>query len=229
MKKSKDGKVEFIEDTHSYLLNGKRLTSITQYISKFKQPFDTERIAGAYARKHALSVEYVIDMWDKKGKAACETGTYIHSIFEDYILKVDHVEQDYPKKETANLIIKELFDSGRLTPVEAEYIVYNDNYAGQVDCIAKNNEGEHFIIDWKTNSKIDFGNHWQKMKDDYSELDDCSFNHYSIQLSAYRQLCKEYDIKGCYIVHLEENKYSFIKAKNMTVNLNTPNILNIEK
>ena len=68
MKQSKDGKVEFHEDTHSYILDGKRLTSVTQYISKFKQPFDTERIAGAYARKHALTKEYVIQMWKDKGE-----------------------------------------------------------------------------------------------------------------------------------------------------------------
>ena len=219
MKQSKDGKVEFHEDTHSYILDGKRLTSVTQYISKFKQPFDTERIAGAYAIKHALTKEYVIKMWKDKGEKACEVGTYVHSIFEDYILNKEHVLQDYPKIETAQCIIDDLFKSERLTPVETEYIVYNDSYAGQVDCIAKNNQGEHFILDWKTNSKIDMFNNWNSMKHEYSTLDDCSFNHYSIQLNAYKKLCKEYDIKQCYIVHLKDNGYNFMRAKDIDVQL----------
>ena len=219
MKQSKDGKVTFYEDTHSYILDGNRLESITQYISKFKQPFDTERIAGAYARKHALTKEYVVKMWKEKGEKACEMGTYIHSIFEDYIIHKEHIHKDYPKKETAQCIINDIFDSGRLTPVETEYIVYNDKYAGQVDCIAKNNKGEYFILDWKTNNKIDMYNNWNKMKLDYSYLDDCSFNHYSIQLSAYKNLCKEYDIKGCYIVHLLDVGYKIIKCKDINVNI----------
>tara|TARA_R110000851_G_scaffold237390_1_gene390222 strand:+ start:2478 stop:3140 length:663 start_codon:yes stop_codon:yes gene_type:complete len=220
MKKSKDNKVEFHEDTHSYILEGKKLTSVTKYISEFKAPFDTERIAGDYARKRALTKEYVIKMWKDKAEKSCKIGTYIHSVFEDYILNVYHKSKDYPKKESAYSVIDDLFKSGRLTPVEAEYIVYNEKYAGQIDCIAKNKKGEHFILDWKTNNKIDFFNNWQKMLGKYSCFDDCSFNNYSIQLNAYRELCKDYDIKACYIVHITDNGYKFIKVKDLNINLN---------
>ena len=67
MKKySKDKKVVFYEDTHSYYLGDKKLTSVTQYISKFKAPFDKDRISLAYSKKHNLTQEEVLNAWAKK-------------------------------------------------------------------------------------------------------------------------------------------------------------------
>ena len=221
MKKSKDGIIEFNEKYHTYSNGVINLESITKYISKYKGFFDLDLIAGNYAIKNNLLKEDVINMWKEKGKRSCEVGTYIHSIFEDYILKKDHVYQDYPKVDVARKIKLELFSSKRLIPLETEYIVYNDKYAGQIDCIAKNKKGEHFIFDWKTNNKIDFSSFGgKKMKTPYNHLMDCNFIHYSLQLSCYKEMCKEYDINKCYIVHLEENSYSIIETKNISVNLN---------
>ena len=221
MKKySKDKKVVFYEDTHSYYLGDKKLTSVTQYISKFKAPFDKDRISLAYAKKHNLTQEEVLNSWAKKGKDACDMGTFVHAMFEDYILKQPiKTNENYPKCDVARNIILDYFQSKRLTPVATELIVYNNNYAGQIDCIAKNEKGEHFILDWKTNSEIKMGNHWQSMSGDYSMFDDCSYNHYSIQLRCYQKMCKEYDIKNCYIVHLKDDNYEFIEARDIEVNI----------
>tara|TARA_R110002050_G_scaffold54608_1_gene123411 strand:+ start:2465 stop:3130 length:666 start_codon:yes stop_codon:yes gene_type:complete len=221
MKKySNDKRVVFNEEDHSYFLGEKKLTSVTQYISNFKTPFDKERISLAYAKKHNLTQKEVLDMWAKKGKDACTMGTFVHTIFEDYILKKPiKTNENYPKCKTALNLIVDYFQSKKLTPVETELIVYNENYAGQIDCIAKNEKGDHFILDWKTNGEIKMSNHWQSMKGVYKYLDDCAFNHYSIQLNAYKGMCKEYDIKGCYIVHLKEDSYQFIKASDIDVNM----------
>ena len=214
MKKySKDKKVVFYEDSHSYYLGDKRLTSITQYISKFKTPFDRDRISKEYAKKHNRKQEDVLAEWDKKAKDSTDMGSFVHKIFEDFIDgKEIETREDYPKCKVAEKIIEELFSS-RLTPVATELIVYTDKYAGQIDCIAKNDKGEHFILDWKTNGKIDKSNYWQTMKGKFSQYDDCALNHYSIQLRAYQSMCKEYDIKNCFIVHLKEDSYEIIEAK----------------
>lgn len=215
MKYSKDGVVLFNEDSHTYFLGDKKLTSVTQYISKYKPIFDSERIAYKYAKKHGLTKEFVLEMWKYKAEEACKMGTFIHKIFEDFILgKKLVLNSSYSKCFTAEKVIKDLFLTGRLTPIETEYIVYNKELAGQVDCIAKNNKEEYFILDWKTNSEIKYNNIWQKMLGKYSDLDDCSFNHYSIQLEKYKELCVEYDIKDCYIIHLKDRDYDIIKTKN---------------
>jgi ATP-dependent exoDNAse (exonuclease V) beta subunit len=221
MKTSQDKKVIFYEDSHSYYLGDKKLTSVTQHISQFKHPFNSEEIAQKYALKHNMKKEDVLQLWSDKGKKACEIGTFIHAMFEDYINDIIvKTHNDYSKCEIALIAIQELFESKRLIPVETEMIVYNDNYAGQIDCIAKNNKGEHFILDWKTNNKIDKVNPYQKMIKDYWFLDDCSFNHYSLQLSCYKEMCKEYDIKGCYLVHIKNDGYDVIKCKDLETNLN---------
>ena len=212
-KTSKDGRVVFYEDTHTYYLDDKKkLTSITKYISKFKSVFDSDLIATKYAKKHKLKKEDVLKMWKDKGDKSRKEGTFIHSIFEDYILG-NHIKvNDNPKSQVALLVIDELFKSKKLTPVECELIVYNEKYAGQIDCIAKNQKGDYFIIDWKTNESIKTENRWQRMKGKYDKLDCCNFNHYSIQLDCYKKMCKEYEIKGCYIVHLDIDSYDVIKT-----------------
>lgn len=211
MKYSKDGKVKFDESTHTYWLGEKKLTSVTSFVSKFKQPFEADIIAEKYAKKHNLKKEDVLSEWKKKGEESCEMGTFIHNIFENYILgnKIN-ISEKYPKCNIALKIIDELFKSERLTPVETEFIVYNNELAGQIDCIAKNKNEEYFILDWKTNNEIRFNNRWQKMLYDFSDLDDCSFNHYSLQLNTYKKMCKDYDIKKCFIVHLKDDSYQII-------------------
>lgn len=211
MKYSKDGKVKFDESSHTYWLGDKKLTSVTTYISKYKAFFDSDAISEKYARKHGRTKEDVLLEWKQKADASCEMGTFIHAIFEDYILGNEiKTSDDYPKSKVAIKIIDDLFKTNRLTPVETEYIVYNDELAGQIDCIAKNHQNEYFILDWKTNKEIKFDNRWQSMTGRFSHLDDCSFNHYSLQLNTYKSMCKEYNIKSCFIVHLEEDNYKII-------------------
>lgn len=215
-KYSNDKRVVFYEDSHSYFLEGKKLTSITQYISKFKTPFDRERISLDYAKKHNRTQKDVLAEWDKKAKDSTDMGSFVHKMFEDYIdNKPIETKEEYHKCKIALDIIEDVFKSKRLIPVSTELIVYNETYAGQIDCIAKNEKGEHFILDWKTNKKIDHSNYWQSMKGIFSHLDDCSINHYSIQLRAYQKMCKEYDIKDCFIVHLNDDGYEIIKAKDI--------------
>jgi hypothetical protein len=213
-KTSKDGRVVFYEENHSYYLDGKtRLTSITKYVSGFKPEFEKEKISLKYAKKHGLSQKEVLESWDKKGKEACDMGTFVHKIFEDYINGNNLItREDYPKSKVALLVIEELFVKGGLVPIESEMIVYNNNFAGQIDCIAKNKEGEYFILDWKTNKEIKTENYWQAMTGKYSHLDDCNLNHYSIQLSCYKAMCTEYNIKGCYVIHLDTDGYEIYEV-----------------
>lgn len=212
-KYSKDGKVRFEEDTHTYWLGEKQLTSVTTYISQFKAPFDSDMLAGKYAKKHGRAKADVLQEWKEKGDHARTMGTFVHKIFEDYVLGLTPtLSDDYPKCKVAMDVIRDLFETGRLIPVETEYIAYNDQLAGQIDLIARNRKGDHFILDWKTNTEIKFDNRWQDMLGPFKHLPDCSYNHYSLQLNTYRNMCLEYDIKGCFIVHLGGVGYDIFKV-----------------
>lgn len=220
IKYSKDKRIAFTTHDHVYIdtKTGKRLTSVTQLVSKYKSPFDKDKISKAYAKKHKMAQEEVLELWAEKADTAATMGTYLHKMFEDYIIDgiVPEPSGLYLKEETVKSFIEDLFIPNRLYPMETELIVYNDNYAGQIDCIAMDNQNRFYILDWKSNKKIDYANRWQTMLPPYDLYEDVNLFHYSLQLKIYKELCKEYDITDCYIVHIGEPEegYSIIPINN---------------
>jgi hypothetical protein len=212
-KYSKDGKVCFNPENHTYFIGDKQLTSVTTYLSQFKNKFDSELIATKYAKKNGLNKLDVLKEWKDKAELSAKNGTICHSIFENYILNdVIELPGIAPKEKVAKKFINDYFERGLLIPVETEMIVYDENLAGQIDCIAKNKSGEYFILDWKTNNKIDKTNYNKFMLGDYDIYPDANYYHYSLQLSLYRKMCKEYDIKNCFIIHLDIDNYEVIEC-----------------
>ncbi len=219
MKYSKDGLVSFDPEKHIYMRGDKRLQNITGYINQFKNPFDSDKISKAYAVKHGLDQADVLQEWKNKADASKKAGTEIHSIIENYILTGDVIEiSDNAKSKIAGRFINEFFKTGRLIPVETEMIVYDDNFASMIDTVAKDERGNYFILDYKTNKEIKktaFAS--AKMLPPFNYLHDCEYSHYSIQISFYKKLCKEYKIKDCFIIHIDTNCYKFIKPLNISL------------
>ncbi|MCZ2397103.1 MAG: PD-(D/E)XK nuclease-like domain-containing protein [Chitinophagales bacterium] len=215
IKHSKDGRVAFCPNTHTYTLDGeRRLTGVTTLISQFVEPFDSFTQAVRYAEKYGLNAQEVMEEWDKKGKDSRDDGTLVHEILETFILKGIIINNGAKKSHGAIKFIKDLFLTKRLIPVEAEYIVYNDFYASMIDCIVKDKDGNHYILDWKTNKEIKTSSfQGKKMLEPLNDLYDCNYYHYSLQVAIYKELCKEFTFKNCYIVHINETDYRFIKAK----------------
>lgn len=214
IKYSKDKNVRFNQKNHTYYYGEKKLQSVTSYINNYKIPFDSDKIAESYAIKNNLDKNNVLLNWKLKSELSINIGTSCHKIFEDYINNNEIILNNiYEKELTVNKFIQEIFITNKLIPIETEYIVYNNLLAGQIDCIVKNTKNEYFILDWKTNDKINFTSFRnQKMLPPYDNYDDCNFNHYSLQLSIYKSMLLEYNIKDCYIVHIDNKDYKFIKA-----------------
>jgi hypothetical protein len=213
---SKDGKVIFNEESHTYirLEDSKILKGVTGLISKYKNPFDKDPFAEKYCLKNGLIKEDVLEEWDMKGKVSRNQGHVIHKIFEDYINTGKIIKPCiYNNELQAERFIKNFFLTGRLIPVETEMIVYNDSIASQIDFIAKTPEGDHFIFDPKTNKEIEKNSYGKMMLAPFNHVPDASFYHYSIQVSIYKILCKEYDIKQCFIIHINDSGYDFIKPE----------------
>lgn len=218
VKYSKDGKVSFNAFTHAYLFAGKRLTGVTTLINRYKNKFDSEAVATAYALKNGLQKEEVMAEWAEKGRVSLENGTAVHNVFEDYIKKRQiNLTGRYPKEVVALRFIQEIFETGRLTPVEAEMIVYDQiaGIASQIDCLAMDRQRNYYILDWKTNSSISRDGWGKIMKQPFGIYPDASFYHYSIQVNFYKRLCKEYPISGAYIVHIDFEDYTLMKAEDM--------------
>ena len=236
MKYSEDKNVAFDKESHVYYLGNKKLTSVTSLISKFKNEFDSDYWSKKIALREGKTQKEILKLWNDKAKKSCDIGTAIHKIFEDYIEWKYHfvnekiyfdmplIEDNYlieftEKKHFAIKFLEEFFIKQRLIPIYTEYIVYDDSIAGQVDCVCKNSKDEYFILDFKTNDKIETNSYNKNLKGILSELPDSSFYHYSLQLSIYKNLIQK-QIKGMYIVHIKKDGYKLIECIDVLKELN---------
>ena len=62
-----------------------KFISVTTLLGKYKQPFDREGHSKRVADREGVSQELVLEMWEKEKVRACNRGTDIHKILEDYI------------------------------------------------------------------------------------------------------------------------------------------------
>ena len=228
MKISKDKSVVFDSVNHTYHLNGKKLISVTQFISQFKNKFDSDYWSKKIALRDDKTQEQVLKEWSDKAKKSCDIGTAIHKIFEDYIdnkfcvlsdeividfidLEIEYLTDFLPKSKVAIQFIKDYFITNRLIPIHTEYIVYNDYLAGQVDLICQDKNGNYYILDFKTNDKIETKSYGKNLNGKLSDIPDSTYYHYSLQLSIYKQMFKE-KVDKLYIIHIRPDKYEFIEC-----------------
>ena len=90
--------IEFVESTHQYFItneNGIKIeyTPVSNIISQWAVPFDTEAQAEKYAIKHGLEKNDVLNDWKYKNLLATTNGTIVHAFAESYSwLKNGHPE-----------------------------------------------------------------------------------------------------------------------------------------
>lgn len=187
--------IKFDNEEHSYVYKQQKFISVTTLISRVKQPFDKEKVANNIALRDSKTKAEVLEEWERSGEEAREKGTLVHRYIEDTInLKPDnilnHVNLRVPEMEA--------FDKAyvRMSSVlNAKFMLQEVTVgdlvlglAGRVDCLLEvtKDEPTFHIFDWKTGKKFDIQNNYAKMLPPFDDLDDCAFNHYSIQTSIYR-------------------------------------------
>ena len=235
MKYSSDKRVVFNQRDHSYFKGNKRLTSVTSFLNKFKNEFDSDFYSKKAALKEGVPQSVILDRWKEKGIKSVTIGTAIHSIFEDYFLNNYHIYNDelvfdddisndsyyieyLEKKKIAISFINDFFITKRLTPIHSEYIVYNEKLSGHIDMICKDNEGNNYILDFKTNEKIDKNNYGKFYKNELSFLGESTYNNYCLQLSIYKSMLKKIKINNLFIIHITIDGYKFIECEDIIEN-----------
>ena len=134
--------VEYIGETHTYLVDGVIVPSVTQLL-QFKFP-----------NKYSGIPQKVLD-----NKA--EYGTKIHKLIEimndsDDIYSVCSAIEECADYITASAIKQyiKLYIENDIRPIDQEQIVYNDKVAGRFDLLAKVNE-KYSLCDIKTTATLD--------------------------------------------------------------------------
>jgi ATP-dependent exoDNAse (exonuclease V) beta subunit len=183
--------VVFNEKDHTYQnpVTKRFYISVSTLLSKYKEPFDRDYFAGVTAMKKGKTKEEVLKDWDKTVKDACDKGTNIHKILENYLVE--------GTIENATLLEKfdKIFNKKDFQLVRNEYIIFNDEYeiAGTSDLICDVNNELFDVYDFKTNKKFLFHSEYGKyLKTPLNNLQQCHYNDYSLQLSLYAYLYSIY-------------------------------------
>lgn len=175
--------------------------SVTSFVNQFKQSFDAPAQALKSSRNkkskwYGLNVQKILDAWESEGKRATDLGTWYHNERERDLMSHDTIQ----RSGVPIPIIKPLYDGDyKIAPdqklvegIYPEHFVYlkSAGICGQSDRVEVVKDTVH-IVDYKTNKEIkkeSFKNYHgvsQRMSGPCAHLDDCNYNHYSLQLSTY--------------------------------------------
>jgi len=216
----------FEEDRHVYYIDGDEDTcfvSGTTFLHKFAQPFDRDAVSLRYAQKHGLDQQEVLKQWEEKGRIARDNGTAVHNFAENLVLgkpvPLDSKnEKVHRMQKQAIYAISELEE--RFDLIETEKVVAHlpCKIAGMVDLIGREKKtGVLWILDYKTNKRIDLQNQWQIMKPPINHLQQCNYNEYSLQMNLYRWIMNEekYFQEQNYkqaLIHITEDQWQLIEC-----------------
>lgn len=184
-----------------------------------------EEILDSYGidKNKFLSVQQdILDEWDETNKQSCERGTKIHADLENFMYDTKH-NISLAKYEIGGKFecIKGQTELTLENGIYPEYLIsWEDKdgiikLAGQIDLLII--KGNSIIIgDYKTNKEIKLKSYFDSrtkkytmMKYPLSNLQDCNYYHYNLQLSTYAWMINkklpEYKIEDLVMIHFDHN------------------------
>lgn len=209
-----DTNIIFDEKSHTYThKTAGKCTSATTVLGKFKKPFDKNFHATRVAKKECVTVDYVLEMWEHEKNKACERGTFIHKLLEDYIAygdTGDDLSYNWLFKAYNSVVERAI---GTIKEVLCENIVYNTEFkvAGMADLIYHIRGNKFIVGDFKTNKAFNFSSAYgEHMLAPVDHLQNCEFNVYGLQLSLYAYMYEKMTGKKCakcVIFYLRDNAF----------------------
>ena len=215
-----------------------KYTSCTTFVHHFFPQFDSDgAIASRKASERGVSAEQIRFEWKQNAAEACAMGTRVHETCEDVLKDRRDLFGNYdfrnePKSDEERMIMAAGFEAAkevksRFEILGIEQIVFDVDIriAGTIDLLARDGDTV-WILDWKTNKKIDFTNNFKTNSlalHPISHLPNCSGTQYGLQLSTYEWLMKKAGyFKPCQkfrraIFHLTPNGYKFYELPDYSI------------
>jgi len=186
--------------------NGKYLKLKGFYTLVMKSGLDIIEKTYLENKRYHEIIEEIRLQWKTNNKESTDKGTEYHLNKEKELIDsgVWNGLKVHPKPKGYDNISREMNEDG----VYPELLLFNNKYmiAGQSDRVIK--EGNYVdILDYKTNKKLEFESYkHKKMFEPFEKFDDCSFNHYSIQLSLYGFMLEDfgYTVRKIEIEHKDK-------------------------
>ena len=207
--------IVFNADDHSYKsIDDDKIdwVSVTTLISYFKNPFDANAVAKKVSKNKkskwfGIEPKLIKEIWNNESKRATDLGSFYHDQREADLCSFASIEREgvtvpvfkpIETKKGTKFAPSQKLESG----VYPEHMVYlrSKGICGQSDLVEVVN-GKVNIIDYKTNKQIKMKSYvnWEgvseKMLAPISNLDDCNFNHYALQLSIYMYIILKHNPK----------------------------------
>lgn len=134
-------KVTFIEESHQYFIGKKELKGVTGTLIKKAFPDTYKNIPDSVLMK------------------AAERGGLIHNTFETFCSIFDADLKQYPNPTEELLAFHSMLVAYDLHYVASEYLVTDgENFASAIDGIFADNEGNIYLVDYKTTSTLHYDN-----------------------------------------------------------------------
>ena len=227
-------KYKFFENGHYYTYKDKRVgISVTKYISKFENEFDSDTLSQKVADKDGISQFEVLNEWKRKGEYSCLKGTAIHEWLQDnyanreYKFDLSQLEEypEYYKIEDIEHLKQMAIDF--INDYKNRYILIGDeilcgipdfDIASAIDLLFYDTVNNEVVLaDIKTNTDLkgwkSTPSYVKKMLQPLENIKDITFEHYKIQLSIYRYFLEEYAhipiSDNMFIVYLSEKEKNY--------------------
>jgi len=200
-----DPNFKFDEKSHTYTYVDSQtlrpiqiFTSVTGFISQFKEKFDSNFWANKKAKSTGKTRDEILNEWKETSEIAMDLGTLVHKWIEDYYAGLNPELPTHPEVLSRVLKFKELYSERlyKLSAVKQEFRIFSRKWglAGTMDALFSI-DSNYYVGDWKTNKKFttdtDPKGRYKKMLYPFEDLWDNSLNGYSIQLSLYRLILQE--------------------------------------
>lgn len=198
----------FNEKYHKYTYDGRQLTSVTNFLKRFKEEFESDKWSKIKADEAGVPQESILEEWKQKNERANVIGTATHLWIENFFNQVySEIPNDPDIIDRINKFHKIYYDKlVQLTPVKFEQRVFSTKWdlAGTFDALFTYKD-KLVIVDWKTNKKFDVSSKWnKKLLEPFQTEDECKLTEYSIQISLYALMLEEVglDVKMGYILYI---------------------------
>jgi len=218
----RDLRIQFQEEGHKYFIDGKPgsvggYISTTTLVHKLFPAFDADVVIAKMrgskrwpdSKYHGLTDDEIKLLWENNRSAAASAGTRMHANLELYANDQPH--------DTVR-------DNPDMKPYRSEWLIFDEEsgISGSVDMVYETGGGEFVLCDYKRSKEIRRWNPWQKGCSPITEgLDDCNFNHYSLQLGIYTAILeKNYGIKiresFILVLHPDQDAYLKIGTRDLS-------------
>lgn len=221
--------IDYDDSTHTYSWRGRRYLSATQLIELFSHEFKTKEQAEQYAYRHGQTPEFWMEQWRMTSDRAKERGNKKHNQREE-ITRYRSMDVSFGKAHRVQNI--SLYPDTPLSKlpdgIYPELMLWDHRYgiAGRSDKVIIETKRESFTMykgdglmgrdvrytdveDYKTNRFIkmkSWRNHdgtYRMMLAPLTDLMDCDWWHYQLQLSLYQFMLEyhEFVARHSQIIH----------------------------